>query len=237
MALREQQQQRAWPCRVHWHADVAAALRACKGVACVYSNEFFDALPIRIFRHRAARWHELWLQWVPPTELGVGGWCETWRAVDELPDSSLWQHPHAQQARVEVAVGVQQWLGAMLPLWQRGAMLMVDYGEAVTAQSRLAPLGSLRAYWRQQRWQGAAVYQNPGHQDLTYDVNFTDVVQWARPWVMEQEIRCQRDFLLPHVRMGDAGDAAAIATDGAGSAFMAWSCRRGDARGGADVCA
>ncbi len=226
-ALREQQQKRAWPCPVRWHTDVADALRACEGAACVYSNEFFDALPIRIFRHREACWQELWLKWTESVSEAHAGWSEVWRDATELPDSTLWGHPDAQKARIEVAVGVQQWLQAMLPHWQHGAMLMIDYGSAVTGQTRLAPLGSVRAYWRQQRWQGPAVYQNPGHQDLTYDVNFTDVQHWARPWVVDSALQTQRDFLLSHIRRGHAGDAAATAIDGAGAAFMAWTCRRG----------
>ncbi|MBU3665820.1 MAG: hypothetical protein FGM15_08105, partial [Chthoniobacterales bacterium] len=42
------------------------------------------------------------------------------------------------------------------------------------------PHGTLRAYRGQQRLSGTEILDLPGRQDITADVNFDDLRQWAR---------------------------------------------------------
>ena len=201
--------------RAHWHDSLAAALEASGGRACIYSNEFVDAFPVRRFRREPDGWSELHL--AP---------AEQWKPVGELPDSSVFRHPFPPGQIVEVADAYRIWLHGWLRSWQAGRMLTLDYGAEAGELYHRRPRGSLRAYFMQQRIEGPTVYENPGRQDLTADVNFTDLQLWGAPWLETTGLCTQRDFLLPHLDPGRPSDAHVVAPDGAGSAFLVLDQRR-----------
>jgi len=203
--LREKQAARLGK-RAVWHDSVESALAACGGKACLYSNEFADAFPVRRFRREADGWSELFL-----------GPAEDWRPCEALPDSSIFEAPHPVGKIVEVADAYHDWLRGWLPQWRAGRMLTIDYGaEAGTAFYHRRPQRSVRAYFMQQHLEGPAIYQNPGRQDLTADVNFTDLQRWSTPDATTLRIISQGHILHPF-----AGPADAALTDelGAGGAF------------------
>ena len=68
---------------------------------------------------------------------------------------------------------------------REGAMLSVDYGGTAGEIYDRRPQGTLRAYRGQQRLTGAGVYELPGRQDITADVNFDDLARWAREFGWE----------------------------------------------------
>jgi SAM-dependent MidA family methyltransferase len=68
---------------------------------------------------------------------------------------------------------------AMAPSWHEGAMLTIDYGGAAKESYHRRPAGTLRAYRNQERLHGDSVYELPGRQDITADVNFEDLAMWA----------------------------------------------------------
>ncbi len=59
-------------------------------------------------------------------------------------------------------------------------MLTIDYGGTTDEIYHRRPSGTLRAYRGQQRLTGGDVYELPGRQDITADVNFDDLQGWAR---------------------------------------------------------
>jgi SAM-dependent MidA family methyltransferase len=95
-------------------------------------------------------------------------------------------------------------------------MLTIDYGAEVEVLYHRRPRGSLRAYLMQQRIEGPGIYENPGRQDLTADVNFTDLERWSAPWAKTVRLVSQRDFLRP---FAGPEDAAVMDEHGAGGAF------------------
>ena len=194
---------------IRWHASIGEALDACGGRACIYSNEFADAFPVRRFRREEDGWSELH---VSP--------AEQWLPCDELPDSSVFDVPHPLGQRVEVAEAYHQWLSAMMPHWKAGRMLTIDYGSETGTLYHRRPRGSIRAYFMQQRLEGPAIYQNPGRQDLTADVNFTDLQRWSSPRMTTLDLCPQRVFLRPWADPTDPADAHALDPHGAGAAFM-----------------
>ena len=202
--------------RVHWHDSVEDALAACSGRACIYSNEFADAFPVRRFRREDDGWSELYL--TP---------AEDWRRCDTLPDSTVFDCPHPPGQIAEVNEAYHHWLAGLLPAWQAGRMLTIDYGSVVESLYQRRPRGTLRAYLFQQRLEGPAIYENPGRQDLTADVNFSDLLRWTAPGLETVSLHSQRDFLLPHADPAAAADAHAIDPGGAGSAFLVLDQRRG----------
>ena len=75
-------------------------------------------------------------------------------------------------------------------------MLTVDYGDSMPAVYDRRPRGTLRAYAHHQRIEGPAIYQNFGQQDLTADVNFTDLQVWGAALGLKTERFCtQAEFL------------------------------------------
>ncbi len=191
-----QKQQALLGSRVRWHRTVEEALDACRGRACLYSNEFADAFPVRRFRREDARWSELHLApGDPPREI----WLET----ADLPPSSVFRISHPPGQIVEVHDSFRQWWSGWLPRWTAGRMLTIDYGDTAEHLYHRRPHGTLRAYLFQQRLEGPAVYRNPGRQDLTADVNFTDLAEWPAAYAEDGSCRTQRDFLLPHAPPGD----------------------------------
>ena len=195
--------------RVTWHDTIESALNACGGKACVYSNEFADAFPVRRFRCEEGGWSELFLE---PQE--------SWQACDELPDSSVFALSFPPGQIVEVAESYHNWLRGWLPKWQTGRMLTIDYGTPVDTLYHRRPRGTVRAYFIQQRLEGPAIYQNPGRQDLTADVNFTDLQTWSAPSAETVQLMTQREFLLPHADLVNPADAHAADANGAGGSFL-----------------
>lgn len=104
-------------------------------------------------------------------------------------------------------------------------MLTIDYGAVIESLYHRQPAGTVRGYFLQQRITGPAIYQNIGRQDLTADINFTDMIGWSSFFADSSALQSQRDFLLPWVLATHPGDAHAVDAMGAGEAFRVWQCR------------
>lgn len=170
--LREEQQRRL---RGTWHASIEEALAACEGHALVYHNEFFDAFPCRVFRKENDGWTELHLK------VANGTLQEIFLApARPLPTSSVFARDWPTGQRIEIFESVRDWMHGMATSWKSGAMLVVDYGGRTEDIYHRRPAGTLRAYRGQQRLSGEEVYELPGRQDITADVNFDDLERWAR---------------------------------------------------------
>ena len=170
--LRAEQQQRVGGT---WHSTIDEALAACQGSALIFHNEFFDAFPCRVFRKENNGWTELHLKvangklqevFPPPTR--------------PLPTSTVFAREWTTGQRVEVFESVREWMRDTAASWTSGAMLVVDYGGTTDEIYHRRPAGTLRAYRGQQRLTGEEVYEMPGRQDITADVNFDDLAIWAR---------------------------------------------------------
>ncbi|MGC4017607.1 MAG: SAM-dependent methyltransferase [Luteolibacter sp.] len=209
--LREKQQALLGK-NVRWHDTMEEALEACGQSAAIYSNELIDAFPVRRFRKTESGWDELFLQPDGPTE--------SWQPAGELPCSSSFKQPHRVGQIIEVHESAHDWIRQWTMMnWGSGQMLVIDYGEETETLYHRRPHGTLRGYLMQQRIEGSAVYQNAGRQDLTADVNFTDLETAVAPGVHHTRLMTQRDFLLPHIDPQNPADAALVDPNGAGSAF------------------
>lgn len=196
--------------RVCWHPSATEALDACGGRACLFSNEFVDAFPVRRFRLAESGWQECWV--LPGREV--------WRSADRLPESSIFRREWPTGQVVEVHESFHEWLDETLPRWRRGRMLTIDYGASVDALHHRRPGGSLRGYFHHQLVTGAECLARPGNQDLTADVNFTDLCEWSVPAAKVLRLIPQAEFLTGHVRPDDAAGRFAADPDGAGGGFM-----------------
>ncbi|MBC8127938.1 MAG: SAM-dependent methyltransferase [Gloeobacteraceae cyanobacterium ES-bin-144] len=181
-----------------WHTTPAAALAACDGNAVIFSNELVDAFPVRRFQNTNDGWCELALKFLTdetPEEILL--------SPAPLPDSTSFSQTHPLDQWIEVHESYHKWLLEWLPMWKRGKMLTIDYGATAQDLYHRRPRGTLRGYLLQQPVIGPAIYQNPGRQDLTADVNFTDLMKWSAPWTREQKLQTFAAFLKTHAPQAD----------------------------------
>lgn len=208
-------QRKALGKRACWHASPAAALDACAGKAVIFSNELVDAFPVRRFQLVPDGWRELAV-----AIDAQGGAVESLLPSAPLPASSGFSGPHRPGQWIEVHDSYRRWLAEWLPHWRAGRMLTIDYGGTVDTLYCRRPLGTLRGYLFQQRMDGLSIYQNPGRQDLTADVNFTDLVEWSEPWASAPRLQSFGGFLKEFIDFESAADWAVTDECGAGGAFL-----------------
>jgi len=188
--------------KVSHHTSILDALQSCCGAAVIFSNELVDAFPARVFRKTSGAWREVALNasnqeiLLPPAR---------------LPPSSIFQIPCKENQTVEVHDAYRLWLESWLPHWTRGEMLTIDYGDIAEQLYHQRPHGTLRAYLLHQRLHGSAVFENCGLQDITADVNFTDLAAWSHPWLASSPSNPFADFIRNFAEPSDAQflDAAA----------------------------
>lgn len=203
--LRAEQQKRLGH-KVRWHADVKSALADSQGRAFIYHNELLDAFPATLVRWNATE--QLWQEvWVPESLHPL--------QVDPAPFTALRHTAFTDGQRCELHPSIRDWLQGWTPLWNHGAMLSIDYGDDFPRLYHRRPLGTLRAYFMHQRLIGTDVCANPGRQDITADINFTDYCAWLRDCGLEQVAHQPlADFLRPY----DAPPQL-LDPEGAGTAF------------------
>ena len=207
--------------RAAWHRGTSDALAACGGHAVIFSNELVDAFPVRRFQKTAGGWRELAVQFDGQRRVH-----ESLLPPAPLPDSSGFLESHPLGQWIEVHDSYRRYLAEWLPSWKSGRMLTIDYGATTENLYQRRPRGTVRAYLLQQRLEGPAIYENPGRQDLTADVNFTDLQNWSRPWLGEQQLVSFREFLQDSIHLRDASDQALTDDHGAGGAFLVLDQKR-----------
>lgn len=220
--LREQQRQRLGK-HVFWHDQVEQALTACGGHAWIYHNELLDAFPVRLIQHHDGAWQEVYVA------EDTKGYKELLRPLDMTPEkqlhfSALAWHPPTANQRCEIHESLYDWLNDWLPRWHSGSLLTIDYGDIFPAIYHRRPRGSLRAYFMHQRLEGLEIYERPGRQDLTADINFTDY----QAWMESAGLSCvwsgtQADFIT---RQLPGASGPMVDPHGAGGAFKIFAHER-----------
>lgn len=232
--LQERQQSVIGAAKARWFPRMEDALDACGGRAIIFHNELLDAFPVTLVEWNppAQQWREVWLA------REGGRWKEQLQPLtlsdDERASFSALEAKPPQPQRCELGSAAREWLLAWAPHWREGAMLTVDYGDAFPQLYQRRPRGSLRAYLAHQCLSGDEVLANMGRQDVTADVNFTDLARWgaALGWTSDA-METQRVFLQRHLVQANerATDDPALRflldEQGAGAAFHVLAQRCG----------
>ena len=217
-ALRKLQQKKLRFHGIHWHSSVQEALRQSSGRALIFSNELVDAFPCRLFERGEQGWKEVGVRISDDGSLSEtllpNLTSEPWfLTFDHLPVGQ----------RIERHDSYRRWLEEWSPFWKEGSLLTVDYGEISGCLYQRHPRGSLRAYWKHQLLTGRDLYARFGKQDLTADVNFSDLISWggalgwhALPLVTQREFT---EKWVPGKNRGDCSDGIYSPGD-AGDFFM-----------------
>ena len=161
--------------------DVGAGALPGRIRGVIFSNEFFDALPVHVavMRGGAAR------------ELRVGlagdafGWIETGAAPEEVECYRKQYLGTLSDGQIfEVNLAALAWLDRIRKALEAGYVVSIDYGYTVAEVPRF-PLGTLMSYRRHQAIDD--VLKNPGEQDITAHVCFTALEEHGRSIGLERE--------------------------------------------------
>lgn len=138
---------------------------ALSGRCVVFSNELFDAQPVRRFVRREERWHELGVALGPAdtlAEADLGPAPDTLLPhlppLEETPPGYHFDAP-LEAAALASRLAAEPW---------EGLFVAFDYGKFFAELCHSVPAGTLRAYHRHE--QGNDLLARPGEQDLTAHV-------------------------------------------------------------------
>ncbi len=158
-------------CQVIENLDQVEWMGTLEG--CIFSNEFFDALPFDRYRFRNGQWRE---QLVGEQD---GALVEMDRDIDKVQPTEVptiladeIASGHRMEFRPQIAALFEEW-GALL---SRGYALTIDYGhprEIFLSGPRAD--GTAMAYF--QHTASQALLERVGEQDLTAHVDFTQLVE------------------------------------------------------------
>jgi SAM-dependent MidA family methyltransferase len=166
----------------------------------VFANEFFDALPVHLLVWRGDHWMErcvslegenvLWCE-APPSEPWLADQAETFFSPT-LPPAD---RPEGWVAELSPLAGY--WIRRIALSLHRGEVLIVDYGYTLEEWRAGRFLqGSALAYHRHHALED--LLANPGEQDLTAHVNFSEMTRSAKEAGLQESgpLRSQSQFLL-----------------------------------------
>jgi len=152
----------------------------------VFANEFFDALPVEVLSEQGSL----------RIDTRDGHFVETWSAPSSAELEFLDRysvHPE-QNERVEASLISQQTMDRIADGIRRGFIIAIDYGYTQAEQLAGRHRGTLKAV--RQHSISADVYQAPGEQDITADVNFTALAAAEQRGTLPQKLLTQSQFLM-----------------------------------------
>jgi SAM-dependent MidA family methyltransferase len=174
-AMRAQQQEALRGLDVKWIDELPSGLTGC-----IFSNEFFDALPVHRFVGREGGVREIF----------VG---ENFVEVERDPSVDVALSLKEGQT-ADINLEARSWIRRIATSLTRGCHLAIDYGYQ-RAEFYAQPHGTLMCYWQHQASENP--YVHIGEQDLTAHVNFSDLIEEGAAAGLEMEsLSSQKDFLV-----------------------------------------
>jgi SAM-dependent MidA family methyltransferase len=174
-SMRRRQRENLSGLDVNWVEDLPVGITGC-----IFSNEFFDALPVRRIVRRNGVLREIYV---------TMEFAEIEGELQEPLDI-----PISEGQLADVSTDARRWIRRIGASLNRGYHLAIDYGyqdREFYARSR----GTLMCYWRHQAVEDP--YVRIGEQDITAHVNFSDLTrEGAAVGVVTEEFRTQMDFLI-----------------------------------------
>jgi len=151
----------------------------------VFSNEFFDALPVRVVRFGESGLRERFVE-IRQDRLA-------W--VEGEPYAPLPSIPRGEPGQIrEVCPEAFRWVERIAQSLDRGFVLTIDYGYTEREGQRF-PEGSLMSYHRHTAYED--VLTSPGERDITAHVNFSALAEHGRPLGLRPlPLETQAQFLL-----------------------------------------
>ncbi len=147
---------------------------------CVFSNEFFDALPVEVAVCRSGAFRELRVGW--------NGERFTWTEgdrVDAEAEEYIARYTALREEGdvVEVNREALRWIERIARHLRRGYVFTIDYGYTARESVRF-PQGTLMSYHRHQALED--VLAEPGERDITAHVPFTALEEHGKRHGLEK---------------------------------------------------
>jgi SAM-dependent MidA family methyltransferase len=176
-AMRERQRETLAGFDVSWIDDLPERFSGC-----VFSNEFFDALPV----HRVVKRNGVL------REIYVDG--EFKEVEGPLTVEGEIAAPIGEGHSTEINVEARRWIARIARSLERGWHLAIDYGY-LRREYFARSAGTLMCYWRHQAVEDP--YVRIGEQDITAHVNFSDLMDAGAAASLETvEFTTQMNFLI-----------------------------------------
>jgi SAM-dependent MidA family methyltransferase len=194
-AMRRRQREMLSGLDVEWIDELPANLTGC-----IFSNEFFDALPVHRVVRRGGVLRELYV-------------TENFQEVEGEPSVSL-DVPVSEGHVADINLEARAWMVRIGASLKRGYHLVIDYGY-LHKEFYARPRGTLMCYWKHQ------VSEDPfsriGEQDITAHVNFSDLIETGQSVGLECiSFSTQMEFLN---RLGILSEIEKLALAGTGDAI------------------
>ncbi|HEY2381318.1 MAG TPA: SAM-dependent methyltransferase [Terriglobia bacterium] len=184
-AMRERQKDLLRDFEIEWVDELPKGITGC-----IFSNEFFDALPVHRVVRRAGSLKEIYVN-------------EDFQEIDG-PLQVAMELPIAEGAATEVCIEAHRWIHDIAVSLDRGYHLAIDYGY-LKDEYYSQPRGTLMCYWHHQAVEDP--YLRIGEQDITAHVNFSDLME--EPGLKTTLFTTQMDYLI---RLGILGEIEKLAT-------------------------
>jgi SAM-dependent MidA family methyltransferase len=187
-AMRTRQQELLKDYDVTWIDELPGGITGC-----IFSNEFFDVLPVHRVVRRAGQLKEIYVN-------------EDFEEI-EGPLVEPIDAPLAEGQVAEINLEAPDWIRRIAASLDRGYHLAVDYGY-LRDEFYAQPHGTLMCYWQHQAVENP--YIRIGEQDMTAHVNFSDLIDAGVAAGLDTlSFSTQMDYLI---RLGILDEMAALAT-------------------------
>ena len=174
-AMRERQQEILGNFDVHWLDGLPHDVTGC-----IFSNEFFDALPVRRIVRRGGALREIYVT------------SEFTEVEGDLQESL--DIPISEGQFADINTDAKQWIRRIATSLSHGYHLAIDYGYQ-DREFYARPRGTLMCYWQHQAIENP--YVRIGEQDITAHVNFSDLIREGTTAGLSTEtFTTQMDFLV-----------------------------------------
>ena len=140
---------------------------------CIISNELFDNLPV----HRMVRQNQQFMEVFVDYQHGFKEFLKP-ATTEDVDVFDQYQIDFPEGFSTEVCTDAKEWFKNVSQVLNRGYILTIDYGyllEELLQQQRT--IGTIRCYYKHQV--NFDLYQKPGEQDITSDVNFSSLCYWG----------------------------------------------------------
>jgi SAM-dependent MidA family methyltransferase len=191
-AMRRRQQELLRQYDITWIDELPAGLTGC-----IFSNEFFDALPVHRVVKRDGTLREIYVD-------------EDFEEVEGELQFPI-EAPIAERQITEVNLEARQWMRRIATALRSGYHLAIDYGY-LRQEFFAQPRGTLMCYWQHQAVENP--YVRVGDQDITAHVNFSDLME--EPGLRTILFTTQMEYLIrlgileAIEKLAETGDAASM---------------------------
>jgi SAM-dependent MidA family methyltransferase len=174
-AMRQRQEELLKEYDVEWIDELPVSITGC-----IFSNEFFDVLPVRRLVRRGAVLKEIYV-------------TEDFEEIECDPQEPI-DAPLADGQVADINMESRKWIRRIAESLARGYHLAIDYGY-LRDQFYAQPRGTLMCYWRHEAVENP--YIRIGEQDMTAHVNFSDLIdEGAAVSLQTESLTNQMDYLI-----------------------------------------